>query len=331
MYRASGRYVSDDPKLGRLDGPVKIFSAFDFDADRLRFDRTEPIREGKIVTPGAGTQKTWAPKIAGGQLIQLKDQTISHILDIFQVRQGGLNPGAEASIKPLDVRGFGLFYWASLASYPATTYPQTLEYLEKEKPEEVVEERSGIWRIVWTFPEVDTVTARRTVWLDQKAGFSPIRMELKYRATAMPAGQWKPTLESETTWAEVAGVWVPRTDHVVASHSAPTMDSYELSFDWEMVNGVVPPETFTLAGLKLKPGYQVVDNSLGREIVVGKVGKYHALVETPQSPPPPTRPDRSWRGWSPSLPYLLAGVGAVAIGVAFWFRFGPPGRQIRPS
>ncbi len=324
IYRASGRFISDTSALGRLDGPVKIFSAFDFDADKLRFDRSEPFRAGKISNPGGKTQSSWETKFRGGRLIQLKDRYISNSDGSFLVQIGSLSDGVEDNVKPLDIRVFGLFYWSDLTSFPATTYSNCLQYLEKQKPDEVVEERRGFWRITWTFPEVSTMTLRRTLWVDQKSGFSPIRMELRYRSNRMPVGQWPaPMFESETTWTEIAGVWVPKTTHVVDKNSPPAIQSYELSLDWENVNGMVPPETFTLEGLKLTPGYQVVDDTLGRTIVVGSIGDNHGLVEQAAPVPPPSAPNRSWRSWSSFLPYFLGGFGVFVIALAAWFRFRP--------
>ncbi len=321
MYRASGRFVSESLDVGRLDGPLTIFSAFDFDTNKFRFDRTEPIRQGRVSPPGLDKRSSWTMKMRGGRMIRLQDRHISNTDGSFQVRIGSLIPGVENDVKPLDVRGFGFFYWNDLSSFPATPYEKTLEYLEREKPEEVVEEGRGIWKVTKTFPEESRRTLRRVLWFDQNSGFSPIRMELRIRVSSMPADYWpEPNLESETTWVEIAGVWVPKTARVVDMGDAPSIQRYELSFDWEMVNGMIPPETFTLAGLKLTPGYQVVDDTLGREIIVGSIGSDHALVER-TVPLPSSTPNRVWRGWTSFLPYVLAGLGVVAIGLVAWFRF----------
>ena len=323
-YRASGRLYNDDPALGKLDGPVTIFSAFDHETDKFRFDRLEPIREGKITAPGADPQAVWAPKFVGGKMIRLPDRTISKSNDSVMTRSGSMSPGDEANIKPFDVRAVGLFYWSSLSSIRSTTYPQMLEYYERERPEEVVEERRGIWRITWTFPEDTTMTLRRIVWLDQNSGYSPIRMELKYRSSSMPAGHWPaPMLESETTWVEHAGVWVPKTYRVVAKHSAPVIQGYDLSFDWEIVNGEVPARVFTIEGLSLPKNGMVVDNSLGKNIIIGSIGADHKVIDrTMTPPPPPAPPRRAWQGWT-WLPYGFGTFGILVIGLAAWLRFRP--------
>ena len=329
MYRINGRYISESTETGRLDGPVKIFSAFDFDADKFRFDRTGPIREGKVPPAplGADARSSWTLKMRGGRMIRLKDRNISNGDDSMQVRIGSMNPMVQNDLRPLDVRAFGLFYWQSMSSFPATPYPKFLEYYERDQADEVVEERRGIWKITKTFPTYLGHTSRRILWIDQKAGFSPIRLELRQRDDSMPAGTWSaPDFESETTWIEIAGVWVPKTARIVDDPGTAKVASYEFPFDWEMVNGVVPPETFTLAGLKLKPGYQVVDDTLGRDVIVGSIGADHALVERASSPPPPAAPNRAWRGWSSFLPHILAGLGICVIGLAAWFRFHPARR-----
>ena len=43
-FRAHGRRVLENSKFGRVEGPVEIYSAFDFAAAKMRFDRREPER-----------------------------------------------------------------------------------------------------------------------------------------------------------------------------------------------------------------------------------------------------------------------------------------------
>ena len=324
VYRISGRYYNNDPALGQLDGPVTIFSAFDYNTNKFRFDRTEPIREGKIIAPGTGSNSTWAPKSVGGKMIRLSDRTIAKSDDSVITRSGFMTPGDEANIKPLDVRAIGLYYWSSLMSGQPPNYPQTLEFLERERPDEVIEERRGIWRITWTFPEDTTMTLRRIVWLDQNSGYSPIRMELKYRSSSMPAGQWPaPMFESESSWVDAGGVWVPKTYRVVAKHSAPVIQGYDLSIDWEIVNGEVPPVVFTIEGLSLPKNGMVIDNSLGKDIILGSIDTKHKLVDRKESLPPPTAvPRRVWQRWA-WLPYGVGSLGFVVIAIAGWLRFRP--------
>ena len=324
VYRISGRLYNDDPNLGKLDGPVTIFSAFDYDTNKFRFDRREPIRDGKITAPGTAPDATWSPKFVGGQMIRLPDRVIAKSIDSIMTRSGSMTPRDEENIKPLDVRAVGLFYWSDLSSGRPTTYPKLLEYYDRERPEEVVEERRGIWRITWTFPEEMTVTLRRIVWLDQNSGYSPIRLELKMRRSSMPAGQWlAPMFESDTSWVEFAGVWVPQTYRVVAKHSAPVIQGYDLSFDWDIVNGEIPAKVFTLEGLSLPKNGMVIDNSLGKDIILGSISANHQLVERKTPPPPPptiTKPKRAWQGWT-SIPYAFAAVGVGVLGLAYWLYF----------
>ena len=99
LYRASGRFISESKKVGRLDGSVRIFSAFDYDAEKFRFDRTEPTREGNAAPPDSKGRPNWKPKIIGGQLIRLKDRAISHNDDSFSVRIGTTSPDVDSLVK----------------------------------------------------------------------------------------------------------------------------------------------------------------------------------------------------------------------------------------
>ncbi len=331
VYRASGRFVSDDPTLGRLDGPITIFSAFDYDEDKFRFDRMEPFREGKITDPGAGSQEAWTKKTRGGQMIRLDGHTISRDVDSSIAYIGRLTTEVEGAVKPLDVRAFGLFYWIDLSDGPATTYPAWFKILLGDVPEEILEERRGIWRVTWTFPEYETITSRRITWIDQNSGFSPIRTELRRRSRSMPPDFWpEPYESSETTWSEVSGIWVPKTYRNVLDKGQPLQQIFELSFNWEVVNGVVLADVFSVKGLKLPPGTLVVDNSTGSELDVRPIDADHSLIDrTNETPPPPVaanaKPKRAWQGWI-SAPYAFATIGVGVLGLAAWLLF----RNSRP-
>jgi len=328
IYRASGRFISDNPTLGRLDGPVTIYSAFDFNTDKLRFDRIEPIREGKITAPGAGPRETWSKKTKGGALIRLPDRTISNLDGDMISRSGKLTIADESALKPLDIRAFGLFYWTDMANIPSTTYPLWLQVLERQKPDEVVEERRGIWRVAWNFPEYGTLSLRRILWLDQNSGFSPIRTELRYRSRSMPPDSWPaPKEESETTWIEAAGTWVPKTYRLSTDRGTPNAQSYELSFDWEAVNREVPAKLFSIEDLRLPRGTLVVDTSLGSTIDVGSIGPDRKVINRSFAQPPPSSPRRSWRGWGPRLPYILTAFGIVILGLAARMRLRSKGSR----
>lgn len=272
IVRMSGRLLEDDPNALRLEGEVRIFSAFDFGEGKMRFDRTEP--RAAILSAGApGSIPRWSRMITGGKFVRVPGKTIYHVAGdvLTDTHVESANPPVPA--RPWDVRGLGLYHWLDLRK--AADYDDVVGNWEKVAPEEVVDEGRGIHRIGWT---VGSGIVRRTLWLDETKGFAPIRFELRWKDPDHPGVLSEPKAVCDVTWAESGGVWVPTTYRIEDRQSVPRTRIYELALEWESVNEPVPADLFTLEGMKLDPGNILVDNRLGKPIVVGKINERRVPV-----------------------------------------------------
>ena len=97
---------------------------------------------------------------------------------------------------------------------------------------------------------------------------------------------WLPPLfETTATWQKVSGVWVVKTFFARENFLGRTSE-LELSFDWESVNGVVPPAYFTVESIELKQGDSIIDARSVGPGIVEKIGYPKPQIsEVPSSKP----------------------------------------------
>jgi hypothetical protein len=166
-------------------------------------------------------------------------------------------------VQPFDVRAVGLLHLADFRG--ETTFIDLHGYLTTRRFVEVLEEKQGLYRLSWL---EDEGAVRAWLWLDEKKGFSPTRMETRYQALDSEKAQLGRLIDvSETTWIEMSGVVVPRSFRLQDG-----FEVYELTLDWEAVNQGVSEQLFTPEGFNLEQGTYIVNDRLGKPIVTGRVG-----------------------------------------------------------
>ena len=244
-FVATGHRVIDDPVTREhVDGEVEIIGAFDSEQRLWRFDRSEPLSE--LAPPFARP-----PALSGrwtGKLILTSEMTLywSSRLRVAEIA-GPRFFSALNDVAPFDARSLGLLYWNR--DHSVLEFHDVRRTWTEARLEEVEKESEHIYRITVSSGRNNII--RQTLWLDDSRGFAPTRCEVAYFSRP-------PIFVSELIWVELHGTWVPKkyhNEHYVSSRS----DTYDLSFKWTSVNKPLPQSTFTVAGLDLDDGTQVIE------------------------------------------------------------------------
>ena len=267
-FTASGQIVDDSlPKsaTGKIVGPVQIFSAFDNARNLYRFDIERPARrvkaEGGDTTTLNPNEMEWTIEQAAEKIVRTADQVInwtSNDRSVITAR----NPKPGAQKEPgFDVRIVGASVLSSLKTFlPYATFIQDMQRLPID---DVFKEENGSIKIVWRAGK-DGLT-RKAIWFDPQRGYSPIRLEMDTKIPGdIPFEAW---VRSETDWRRINEVWVPVTSFV-EQKNGPALESWTLEFDWSSVNEPVDDAVFSADGLELPRFATLVDERLGRPIVV---------------------------------------------------------------
>ncbi|MEX2121949.1 MAG: hypothetical protein WD847_20380 [Pirellulales bacterium] len=276
IYRATGKRSYNSKRHG-FDTTVdmSLFCAFDFDRQLFRFDRTEPHFNPKT-----------AGDSMGGKFVRTVDRVIQRHDggDTVTIQPAGARP--LHGILPFDIRGIGSLNLPEVerGTQVERAFASPAGFLAEEKIEAAVAESDRIYRLSWLLANGQ---ARRTIWFDAAAGYSPIRLEDRYvpgEAMAIV----------EVAWSNESGVWVPSTARLeTRTGSLETQDirSYSIAFYWKQVNGPVPDRLFAVEGMEDDTDELfVVDTRLGQPI----------LIKKPESAPLTSRPVRDGRtaGWA---------------------------------
>ena len=284
IFRAYGRFVYVEPKRRQdeqIDGEVQIFCAFDFPKDLIRIDSTHPVsivrKQGqpiaKAKNKGKEAKEEKNGKEGPNDIEKTNSQTSKFIhtpAKSFRHSSGtalnvtiiGSDEPAPPGTNAFDVRIVGL---AVLQSYQTLkSFPELYKIYDELGGIAVVEvenETKGIYRM--SFEKGDI---KKVVWIDEKRGFSPIRLEMG------PPNQ-EPNVTSEGTWIEMEGVWVPKTFRIQQKYPG-RLTSYALSFEWEAINKPIPDKWFTVEGLEADQARLLWDYRIkGKPIVVGRLNE----------------------------------------------------------
>jgi hypothetical protein len=304
VFRAHGRRVLEDPRLKRIEGPVEIYCAFDFPAQKLRFDRSEPKREvprvivqdPKKVKRGADLKdpnivQVIEPKQdwreSAGKYIHTPNEMIS-LEKMFAY--GEADPWRHAAVqspdkrppqwaKPFDVRVLGLDYWATFVSgFRGRNGERAFAFYDKVLVDEVSQVSDGVYR--FRLHNAMEKNARLTLFIDAKHGVTVVRMEHQRRSKTPAEDGWdEPFDQCELTWKELSGVWVPQT--LVASNrqGKGILEEYHLAFAWESVNQPVDDVVFTVKGLEPEPLTYVIDSRSGKPVTTDIIGFKEAAAK----------------------------------------------------
>lgn len=120
-------------------------------------------------------------------------------------------------------------------------------------------------------PEV--IDGRRRIWIDSDRGFVPIRTEQQQRGAGSMAsnseGWMPPVAVSTATWEIQDGVWVPTSAivklKVEDSSGEGLAITYDLAFDWLLINPPLDESVFSLERLDVPAGsHYIIDTRLDR-------------------------------------------------------------------
>lgn len=264
--------------------------SFDYGAAKVRCD----MRRGDRATRLARTPSSMVLYVVGGRVVHRYD------------------PAKELpfeDLKPVDVRILGIVNAADFASvFP---FEKVRQVISEESVCEAAQEQNGLYRLSYETIVSGIARIRRTYWLDAAKDFSPVRLEDRMFGIAKGTeGLSRLIHTGQTDYLELGGAWVPQ--HVVLESKEAGV-RHELTIEWESVNSPMAEELFELAGLDVPPGTAIIDQTLGKAIIAGKVGNERTVLRVRKN------------AWALILFPALA---LCVIGVALWWyrrrRTSPP-------
>lgn len=275
VFRATGLYSVVASGREELRGPVEIFSAFDRSKQRIRFDRSVPIRPlprqlaaRPEAAPNGSTKKDEPAKppafsIQKTQVILSPKEVLVTAGDRGSMR---VHPPEFRKFPgmPFDVRALGL---NSLRGFEkdGTTFEERYEALTKNKPCEIERQNERRWKIVWEF--VEPTRFRSTYWIDEASGFTVIKSETRLpRSNVEPVAWGNPEYVSDVTWERRDDVWVPKS-FKIQDPGARQLRTYDLAFEWESVNKPIADNYFTIAGMDKKDRTEAYNVTTGKAIL----------------------------------------------------------------
>jgi len=315
VFTARGRHFSrGSGGYPDLDAPLEVFCAFDYDRNLFRYDAQKRVRmstgDPVVAAKRARAGRGFDDRDVTERFARGPRQSITWC-SINAHRVGLFAPSFSPRVKitaDLDVRIVGLALWHSVIS--GVRYADVGELLTKWDIEQVADEGDARYRCVWIHLDnrVKEET-RRIVWFDEGQGFAPVRSELRVarRATAQFAATEFVEQESEATWSQINGVWVPRT-FSIRPFRRPTeghgfRERLDLTFDWSSVNERVDDQLFELASMGLPPDARITDMRLGTPVVLGRVAELQTA--------PPATPHFRMRWLVPIVSMVLLAGSAV--------------------
>jgi hypothetical protein len=261
-------------------GELQILAAFE-GAQSFRFDRSQP---GLVSDPATKIADPKQPE----RILKMDRKrgtiTIKYARNQTKVAQWFGPEAAHISVIAntgqryphgwgiFDVRGLGLYYQIALER--EDDFQKLLEGYSKFSPMPVIERSDPqTWIVTWGFPD-DTVSAEFRLWIDVEHGFTPIRFLSRDHYHKKVPPEWRIMEESQTTWKQMGGTWVP------VHHESKVSPGYvaESSFDitWAKVNESLDPKLVTYEGFEVPSYVGIVDSSTGQTITVKPIGELPA-------------------------------------------------------
>lgn len=269
----SGTYTIRTSKETR-SGPSLIAVMFDIDTNRFRFDRSDPELATVIFhddDPGLAGQQHKLPKTRGGKYARN-----AHAVDLwfandqaaYSLPKGTLAPGV---ISPFDIRGVGIYDWVTMSKGYAF---DDLFAVVSRKEVSRLQSTDTVWHLTVESSVAGDILCKQDFWVDSKRGFSPVRIERRFKNPKSLDGKWG-QLESwsELSWDSREGVWVPRSWTIAANDvKGQELKRYDFSFTWKSVNTAIPDHVFQKEHFGLAKGVFLIDKTLERPILTGVVG-----------------------------------------------------------
>lgn len=312
-YIAVGRVSRKRPEVAPLEGEFGLYSCFDYQNGMLRFDRREQVYVesfAQVAGTSASTPATKRKRMVKSELIEGRCiLTPERLIDWHDAAPGQVrinergSKNLSGSAMPFDVRALGLVLLSGLESNMSVM--EMVSLCSRQEITEVVAETNDVCRITWDFGPTERI--RRIVWLDQRFGFSPTRMEL-WSSGLRDKPSTTPVLltKSTCTWHEQEHVWVPTSFVIEGEMDGPKPAKYELSFNWLNVNQPVAPSKFTPEGLKVRDYAMVLDVRGDAPVLVGELN----------GPSPSAQPVAMPNAKQFSFQFVMVNVGIAMIIVA---------------
>jgi hypothetical protein len=292
IFRASGtRTVEAEPGKNHVVR-IELFSAFDRDNDRFRFDRLETD-----VTPNVPVR----PR--GGKYIRTAEQSIHASDEGPGTAVTVMAPDHPPHIDPFDVRSIGI----ALPQELSIGFQEFLSFFSEEQVVESAEKQDEMYCVTWLSGKNHEL--RRRVWIDEQLGWAPAQFEASVQ---VPGGTNIVRQVMDVEWRRVSQVVVPVK---LVAESRRVVDKLELTFDWVAVNRPIDAKYFSIDGLNLDTGTYIADGRLGPAVLVEIVGQNEPTASLlPARTAKPTDPKGRQALW-----LVAAACAVVALGVMVWF------------
>jgi hypothetical protein len=262
-YRARGKVedcISEEELGTTLE--VEFHCWFDFDAQKVRMDRTD--------------KSDSEDEVAVYKFSRTPDGNLfwnSRGRNLAIKRPEPANKNSKSFQPVFDVRAMGFCDHANLS----TDFQRAFAWFLSEPAKEASVDSGQAYQLKW---HRKGTPYAKTMWLDGARGFVPIRYEEKGPLEA------EPRLVTQMTWSEVAGVPVPDSFQFTQRIGGKRRVTYHLAFEWESVNQDIPDEVFTWESFELPVGAYVKDLRLGQDnaITVAYIGRTDRGEQAPVPP-----------------------------------------------
>jgi hypothetical protein len=264
IFRAYGRTWVKDEVWGEFKGDVELFCTFDSPKSLLRFDRVEQkqiLREG-AERSAKTARESWTVQTAQTKFITTSQKVLFR--DDVQNQAVLILPAAQTKheqARPFDIRSLGLVFYVDFVNN--VSFSDIYQVFSEQLPDEMAKETENVHRLRWAMGKAMT----KTLWIDEKQGFSPIRLELRMTGSEKNEDNQQ-RLISEVTWVLGRNVWIPKTFRIQDELSAGQSRGYEFSFEWEAINTEIPERLFTVEGMDIKDKTYIIDTRLGKGFVI---------------------------------------------------------------
>lgn len=289
--RCAGRWYEPTPGNGVMrEGEIEVRVVFDYQAGLLRVDRDrEYPRIGEAKQRSSLTRYIFAP-----------DKTFRWDGDRSMVLVLAPDAIARRDMEAvIDMRAVGLLLYGDFKS--GTKFEVLFDIL-KNRPVVDVERDGSTIRLSWLIGDLKDI--RRTIWFDEAQGCAPIRVEDEYLEGDETNKRWRNAAESQVSWAEIDGTWIPTSFSTQYWRASGQVSGYELAFEWESINEPIDPARFTTADFGLPVSTPSVDIRLGKPIVIEQAGM-------------PTPAQEAHVGFTTTR-ILLLGINVFVIGIAVY-------------
>ncbi len=246
----------------RITQEVEFHCRFDFDAQKIRMDRTD--------------RSDSEDEVAVYKFSHTPDGSLfwnSRGRNLAIKRPEPAKKNSKSFQPVFDVRSMGFCDHANLS----TDFQRAFAWFLSEPAKEASIDSGQVYHLKW---HKDGTPYARTMWLDGARGFVPIRYEEK---GPLEAG---PRVVTQMTWSDLDGVRVPDSFQFTQRISAKRILTYNLAFEWKSVNGEISEDVFTWEGFELPVGAYVKDLRLGQDnaITVAYIGRTDRGEQTPVPP-----------------------------------------------